>query len=317
MIKYDLSLINNILLKYLENAKIEDFEFIKKLNSIILNTKELQYGGKCIEKINLADTIQLAYKFLYSIDSKYANYLVKRINDGTMEFSQKFESGYSGYDFQNDKRVIGIPVTNTIDDGFVIIHEIIHDYNLDFNNLTETRHLFTEFLSICVELLFSDFLQKDNLFLDDKTSRVNNIFLFIKRISYKTDFEIRLMSHFLDYGYVDKDVIENIIPDNNETYMWQVNYSLSDACKFKTMSLDFSQRYVIGGLFSSYLYERILNNPNNIEEFKELNEIINCVSCEDFVNYLGLEVEDCKSFILTDESVKKLEKSYNNELKRF
>ena len=276
----------------------------------------MQYCEKNTKKIAIQDTLHLVYKFLRIIDSSYADYLIKRVNDGSMEFSTQFEVGQSLYNLKLQKRRIMIPIKYTIDDAYIIIHELLHDYNLDINNLSVARHLFTETISILGEILFKDYLKQNNLFVEDYQKRIKNDFWFIKRIAFKNDFEIKLMLYYLENGYIDKSVVSNILCDTNESYVFQANYSLMDANEFETMSLDISQRYIIGGLFASYMHERILKNPQNIEEFKEINDIINYINFEDVVNYFDLEVENYDNFVLTDESVKRLQKSYNNELKR-
>ena len=77
------------------------------------------------------------------------------------------------------------------------------------------------------------------------------------------------------------------------------------------------QRYIQGILLATYIHDRIIEDPTKIKEAIELNESLNDTSIEEiFARFnLPLEVEE-KHFVIPEETIKILEKSYVNELKR-
>lgn len=114
------------------------------------------------------------------------------------------------------------------------------------------------------------------------------------------------------------DLGDKIIGDlysKNDEYNWQIYYSINDAIKNKTLALDIDQRYSIGIVFASYLHQQIIDNSKNVYKLFELNEMINNTIVEELMYYLDLDVEDTDNIRLTYESIKKLEKAYQKELK--
>lgn len=83
----------------------------------------------------------------------------------------------------------------------------------------------------------------------------------------------------------------------------------------KDLSFPFEERYVIGYLFACYMLDRVDSNSKNINEFFELNDIINKFKFLNLTNYLELDVVDARTLDLTDESYKKIEAAFVKRLK--
>ena len=64
------------------------------------------------------------------------------------------------------------------------------------------------------------------------------------------------------------------------------------------------------------MLDRVDSNSKNINEFFELNDIINKFKFLNLTNYLELDVVDARTFDLTDESYKKIENAFVKRLKK-
>ena len=56
--------------------------------------------------------------------------------------------GQSYYNHESQRRVVEVPITRTIEDAFVMVHEVLHDMNLKPNSNTADRMLYTETISM-------------------------------------------------------------------------------------------------------------------------------------------------------------------------
>lgn len=305
--------LNNILYMYLKNNNEEEFIYIQKIIDIVLNNKRRFELKEFNTYMELYKSLTLVYKFLKELNPNYEKYFERKLDDGTISFDYNYEMGYSYFDNNFHKRIL-IPVNHNIYDAFVIIHELMHNKNLKVNSNSITRHLFTESLSILGEMLFHDYLIKNKLYVHDANKHIEDVFWAANRITMKNDFEIKMSLGFLNNRYLSNDTIKTLYSKNDE-YNWQIYYSIIDALKNKTLAIDTEQRYTIGIVFASYMHQRIINNQKKIYELFELNDIINDITLEELMYYLDLDVEDNDNFILTYDSIEKLEKSYKKELK--
>ena len=63
------------------------------------------------------------------------------------------------------------------------------------------------------------------------------------------------------------------------------------------------------------MYERIKINSKNKHELFDINDMINEISFKELMSYLDLETEKKDEFLLTNDSLDILEKSYKKVLK--
>lgn len=312
MINYNL--LNEKLYTYLEGACIDDLKFIKSLNDIILRNafskKILDYK----EKIDLNYSASLAYTFFKYLSDDYASYFEKRLNDGTIHFSYNYEIGQSYYDNTNKKRIIEVPITNTIEDSFVMVHETLHDMNLKPNFISESRMLYYETISMLGEILFEEFLINHKLHMSDSKRQIHNMFASVSFMALCSDFDLKLISDFINNdGYVDITFFKNLCAKYDSDVLDETFLSLFNNSH---LSLNINQRYIIGCLLACYMRDRIKNNPKNLCEFIETNDMMQDVYFESLINYLDLSIEeDDEHLIFTDESLKNLEKCYKKEIK--
>lgn len=307
----NVKLINEMLDEYLEDACLEDFEFTKKLNDIVLKNTKFYKEVKYKEKIDLNYSASLVYTFFKSINEEYAVYFEKRLHDGTFEFSDKFQVGESYFDKRQNRRVIKIPITGSIEDSYVMVHELLHDMNCLIEQLFLCRVLTTETISMLGGLLFYAFLVKYNLKPKENRKTIINDFYSIRKLSLLTDLELKIIDEYFKCGYVSSNFLNYLNLNYDEDVMDHLYLNDSD-----TLQIDYNQRYIIGALLSCYMYDRIKQNPKLINELFDINIIMNHTYFECIIDYLDLKIKpDDEYLLLTDDSLNKLEKTYKKVLK--
>lgn len=309
----DYKILNDNLFDYLDGAKLEELKLIKSLNDIVLRNKFNQKILGYKEKMDLDYTASLAYTFFKYLSEDYASYFEKRLTDGTIKFSKDYLIGQSYYNHEIQRRVVEVPITRTIEDAFVMIHEVLHDMNLNPNDNTADRMLYTETISLLGEILFEDFLSMYNLHVKDGKRNIHNMFASVSTIAESNDFDLNLITEFIKNGYVDKSYFNSLYSHYDSEIIEETINSLKS---YSLLQLEINQRYIIGSLLSCYMHDRIKSNPKYLCEFIETNSMMTNNSFESLINYLDLDIKDNDEYLLfTNKSLKKLEKCYKNEIK--
>ena len=296
-----------------ELTGIEDLAFISKLTKIILDSKEVRFDYKYNKKYSLKESDRIVKEFLEYLNPYYKEYYETRKNDGTILFDhnpQTIEPAFSSYDIFNKKRIIYIPLEKTIEDCFAIIHELMHDINMDITIENMARYFYTEGLSLLSELLLEDYLKEKNI---KQCINPNNRGLYsLKSKAIEVDFNIKLIEAYLRDGYINISNLMDILnsypilyDDDLECILYKISYD-------KELTLDDEQPYIIGGLMATYMYDRIKNNKNNIMELFELNQMLKYYNYSQVLEYLDLEIVDGN---LSEDSYKQLEEKYKKYLK--
>lgn len=301
--------------EYIKNAEItsvDDFKFIKTINDIIFYEGLRKYDLRYTSKKSLKKNDKFVLEFLEKLNFFYRDYYKMRKIDGTFiyDISKKSENAYSDYDCDNKKRIIYIPLKNTIHDAFAIVHELFHDINLDTCENSVTRYAFTEALSLLAELLLEDYLNEKGI----KDYQVNNN-RNINSIWYKAlevDFNLQLITNYLDKGYFNEQVFDEILKLYTKPEIEYLELVINDMLEKESLTIDYEQCYIIGIFIATYMYDRIKSNKKNIQEVFELNEMIKEYTIEQVFDYLNLDYDDEE---LTYDSYQKLKRAYQNYLK--
>lgn len=306
--------INKSLDIYLDGNTIKDFSFLKSLNTIVLNNTFYQKEADYTEKISIEESIDLVYSFLKELDNNYALYFETRIDSGDISFSTGFKQGSSYYDKRLKRKRIEVPIKYSIDDAYCLVHELFHDMNLEPLDLgNETRLLTTEAISMLVEFLFKDFLEKYKLGNSDNKKVLINSFSGVYKVASIINLKLKLLDRYFEYGLIGKKYFKYLKKHYENDVIYYAPFQ--DKNEF---SLEFNQRYIIGVLLSTYMYQRIQNNYNSINELKWINNIMHDCKFKDIIKYLGLSIKgDDEYFLLTDSSLEKLEKTYKKVQKEF
>ena len=269
---------------------------------------------KYTKKVPLKKNIKYVSEFLYNLNPEYYEYLKLRLKDGTFIFDEEAkENAYSTYDIIDKRRIIYIPVLNTLEDSFSIVHELMHDMNLSVeDSLYEniSRYYFTEGISILSEYLLSDYLINKKV----KDAKVNNEkIIYASRIkAVLTDFNLRLVNHYIENGYVTEADIVDILGLYNVSELPYLKETLEEIVDSGELTIVNEQRYVISSLISSYMYNRIHISNKNIQELFDMNELIQNNDFQAILDYLGFDYND---FDLTDKSYEMLRDNYKKFVK--
>ena len=305
--------LNEIMLQYVLKRNlydISDYSSIYTMSKIILDSRVPNFGDKRKNRFGLTNSYKLAYEFFYSLDPKYASYFVDRANSGDIYlryFKRNTENAYS-FIGEDGRKKIYFPYGLDICDCFIIVHEMFHDMNLDLENSTVTRHLFTEYISFFGEFLFKDYIDKKYGIDFSISTKFSYNGFYIKAIS--VHFQIMLVKKFLDKGYLDDYDIARIINQYNPVYrnmlvsIFKQIYINGDLC------LDFDNRYVIAVLLTCYTRDLIKEKKYDIDMFKFLNDNINYLFPLEVYSMLDLDVVCESTLDLSFNSYDKLKKSY-------
>lgn len=296
-----------------EISSIDDIMLMLKTTDIILKEKDFHFVAKYKNKCSLSKCNSLVEEFLLSLNPKYLDYYKMRKSDGTVyfDYSSDAEPPHSCYDYENNKRCIYIPITNTIEDAFSIVHELFHDINMGEEEDSYGRYFFTESLSYLGEILFSEFLSSKDI-ADAKNVIINDLY-YLKKKALEVNFNLRLIGEYLLNGYLDKLSITDIILSYPQKYFDDVMEFVYIISNEEELTLEEEETYVLSSLVATYMYDRIKKNKKYIDELFDLNEVLNDYSLSQVLDYLDLDYDDFK---LTDESYNILRSKYKKFIKR-
>ena len=307
--------LNSILEKYFNDVGYgfsDDYNSVKKMSEIILSIREPRFNDKIKNRVGINRCIQFSHEFFDSFDFRYGDYFLKRLSQGGYDFKRvehnSSEIPCSYYDFELCEKKIYLPYENTICDAFSIVHETLHDTNLDPNNLTLTRSLFTEYISMFGEFLFENFLV-DNY--DIKCKLSNNYSFnacYIKAL--KVDFQLSLIKCYLDKGSINDFDFYSILCHYDKDYRRYLYCIYLSIINSNDLNFDYEMRYLFGILLSCYSYDRFLNNDFDLDLFKFINESINYLEADAVYSYLDLDLINYDDLMLSNDSYDALSKSY-------
>ena len=289
----------------------DEFVAIKKFAEIILNYREPIFYQKLKNRCGIERSISYTYDFFYNIDKNYGQYFIDRIGSGDfiIEKDKKSSLENSGSFYSDDlsRKIIYILSNESICDAFAMVHETLHDKNLDINNLSITRNMFTEYISMFGEFLFEDFM-KD--YLGKQVNYNNNYgfyYCFYKALN--VDFQIKLIDCFINNGQITNWHFNCILKSYNLKYHNCIMYYY-DMIKKNGINLQVEMRYLIGVLLSCYTSFKLKNNEFSTKDFVDINDNLNDLEPEDIYGILDLDILDNYTLMLTNESCNKLAKSY-------
>ncbi|MBP3461270.1 MAG: hypothetical protein J6K21_02545 [Bacilli bacterium] len=291
-----------------------DFKLISTLSNIIMNEDDKNRNYKYTKKYLLKENDKLVTNFLEKLNPFYREYYETRKEDGTIIFDNNKDAydkcAFSEYDDIYKKRIIYIPVRSTIEDSFSIVHELFHDINLYEKLKNVTRMFYTEGLSLLGEMLLEDYLVENNI--KDAKIPMNYSLYCAKSKAIETDFNINLILKYFEDNYIDSGKIIEIIESYPYNYASDLSEILSKIINNEELTIDNEQPYILGTLIATYMYDRIKNNKNNINELFELNQELKNYEFEQVLDYLEL---DYNNVDLNDETYKKLENCYKKYVK--
>lgn len=319
----DIEVLNKILYDFAcetDDLYIEDFYLIDNFRSIILDNKTILTPSNYHRHISLNKSIRYSYEFLKTLDERYADKLMKNIEDGVINFYQraKEETTNASLEVDEEKKYskIVLPYDRTIEDSYAITHEQLHDTNMDPNRLNTTCSLFTEMISFLGELLQRDYFEKRSSTPKEYRKNMSDSFFATRVYAISMNFELELIKRFINKGFIHFQDIRDICKGKSTEELETIYLELEKILDNGELNYYKSQNYIISNVLACYLHQRILDNPKKIKEFNELNKLINVYPIDRIFDYLELDMKNYRFLNLTDDSYKVLRKCYNNEIKR-
>lgn len=312
-------ILNGILQEVMDEGQFfeEDYILIKKFCEIIRNAGIPFFNTKYKSNMRISTALEYSLDFLEKIDPRYSYNLEQLVNNEQLYLhSGKNNYGLSQLIVDDGKSIINMYQRFTIEDSYTLTHENIHDTNRDLNNITVTWHLMTETFSILSEMLQMEYFRK--LKNTPKNYKLNEmdtlIALYIK--ACRLDFEIELLFAYNTHGYINKYIYKDILSRYNNYEKSEVSIHILNIINNGDLYYSSLQRDIIGGILSSYMFDRIESNSSRIQEFIELNDNINYMSFIDVFKYLDLDIVNKEFVLLSDASNNTLYDNYKKRLKR-
>lgn len=296
----------------------------EKFCNIILNSfnfKKFCMNPKFIKDISKEKTIEYTTAFLSSLKVDYVKRMNDNIKDGILKFTT-IDECKTGFASMINGRNICVPLGYNLGDTFILTHEQIHDVTMTNVDLSETWSYFTETPTMLAELLEKDYLKAKGI--DDRELK-KYLRYSISGYTYRAlmlKVQINMLKEILTNGYIDKIFLSNLIIEiNNICHDEFLTCDAIDDSIVKLFDGDecfyfFDLRYVIGGILSTYLHDKIISNPKLLKEFSKYNESFMDLDIQGVFESIGLNFTEDDIIDIIDTDYKKLEKCYKKELNR-
>ena len=308
-----LTKINKLIKEYIIelNPDETDFNFISSLVDIVINTKSKATRQTYRSVYRLSDSLISSKKFLSSLDPSYGDLLLKLLKSEELELVKV--TGRNNYIASSTLTESGIhhiflPYNETIEDSYTIVHEVLHDSNVSLE-LTESRFLFTEAISILGEMLFEDYYSSTKP--KEYLKNGKDLLYAILNKAVSLHIQIELIKLFLKYGEVNKSNIKEIgVTDSLKPF---INMYLNYYSKLDELPFDNDQRHLMGFLFASYMHD----SGDGAHYLTDISRVINDVSFDDILSSIGIHTTNSDGYDLDIASKKVLKKIYERAVIKY
>lgn len=308
-----LTKINKLIKEYIIelNPDESDFNFISSLVDIVINTRSKATRQTYRSVYRLSDSLISSKKFLSSLDPSYGDLLLKLLKSEELELVKV--TGRNNYIASSTLTESGIhhiflPYNETIEDSYTIVHEVLHDSNVSLE-LTESRFLFTEAISILGEMLFEDYYSSTKP--KEYLKNGKDLLYAILNKAVSLHIQIELIKLFLKYGEVNKSNIKEIgVTDSLKPF---INMYLNYYSKLDELPFDNDQRHLMGFLFASHMHD----SGDGANYLRDINRVINDVNFDDILSSIGIHTTNSDGYDLDIASKKVLKKTYERAVIKY
>lgn len=308
-----LTKINKLIKEYIIelNPDETDFNFISSLVDIVINTRSKATRQTYRSVYRLSDSLISSKKFLSSLDPSYGDLLLKLLKSEELELVKV--TGRNNYIASSTLTESGIhhiflPYNETIEDSYTIVHEVLHDSNVSLE-LTESRFLFTEAISILGEMLFEDYYSSTKP--KEYLKNGKDLLYAILNKAVSLHIQIELIKLFLKYGEVNKSNIKEIgVTDSLKPF---INMYLNYYSKLDELPFDNDQRHLMGFLFASHMHD----SGDGANYLRDINRVINDVNFDDILSSIGIHTTNSDGYDLDIASKKVLKKTYERAVIKY
>ena len=308
-----LTKINKLIKEYIIelNPDETDFNFISSLVDIVINTRSKATRQTYRSIYKLSDSLISSKKFLTSLDPSYGDLLLKLLKSEELELVKV--TGRNNYIasstiLDSGLHHIFLPYNETIEDSYTIVHEVLHDSNVSLE-LTESRFLFTEAISILGEMLFEDYYSSTKP--KEYLKNGKDLLYAILNKAVSLHIQIELIKLYLRYGEVNKSNIKEIgVTDSLKPF---INMYLKYYSKLDELPFDNDQRHLMGLLFASHMHD----SGYGANYLRNINRVINDVSFDDILSSIGIHTTNSDGYDLDNASKKVLKKTYEKAVIKY
>lgn len=308
-----LTKINKLIKEYIIelNPDETDFNFISSLVDIVINTRSKATRQTYRSVYRLSDSLISSKKFLSSLDPSYGDLLLKLLKSEELELVKV--TGRNDYIasstiLDSGLHHIFLPYNETIEDSYTIVHEVLHDSNVSLE-LTESRFLFTEAISILGEMLFEDYYSSTKP--KEYLKNGKDLLYAILNKAVSLHIQIELIKLYLRYGEVNKSNIKEIgVIDSLKPF---INMYLNYYSKLDELPFDNDQRHLMGFLFASHMHD----SGYGANYLRDINRVINDVSFDDILSNIGIHTTNSDGYDLDNASKKVLKKTYEKAVIKY
>ena len=262
------------------------------------------------DEMDIKETLNLVREFLANVDKKYLEVFDRSLSDGTFDLflpeDDLVERPNEPVTTPKPQANINVPITYTIEDGAIIIHEFFHFLN-DTDDLVGVREIFTEMISIYYEFRYYQFLLEkgynSKIFYKEIYKRIDSTFCSAEKLCFTAS----VLDIYHNTGDINEQNIEfldsyrNLYKSNMDSIIdyYQGENFEEEICRFRQ-----NVSYVIGTLLTFFA----LKNPEIYDiKMKYINEKINELLIEDVLNILDTKLYKCPIWI--EECVRNLKKA--------
>ena len=313
-----LEILNNLLASFLENEEFieEDYSLVKEFANMIVSARFPLGNSKYHIRIPLNKSIHYSLDFMSKLNKKYGEILEEIMKNKTMEFEYVNSKNkiLSRYIFNDEEQKIKIYVRSNLEDTYTISHETMHYINTNPSNLTSNWDYMCEVFSILTEKLQQDYFGSLPNGPKEYMNNERDTLFALYVNACQLDFIIKLIFEYEHKKEINEYDIFYLV-GKNPYYAEYATHNIIKCMEENELNFYTLQRYVIGGILSTHMYERIHNDKKKISEFIELNDFVTKMSFIDTLKYLDLEVIDEDAVILSPESNKLLRMQYEKRTK--
>lgn len=326
--------------------ELKYFDETSKLAKIIIENTPLLKKEYFSREVLLNDSIREVTNFLYTVKPSYA-YMFQNIlqekndYDDREDYSVKFykrlannqKVEYKGQHTYDDSSVrcdglVRIDYSNTVNDIFVITHEMVHKFSTPKNDSSTIKWFLGEVSTISMEFLLEDYLLQNEKYSSDELRKSKNN-RFVN--SYGASGAV-LCENILVHLYkqnnncINKDILLNYLDSlDKSSNLYEIlsvrgGGYLNDIVDKNSLTFFEHQRYVIGTILASYFHDEIKKDKNSMEKIVYLIDILghNDLQADNdlkILNNLGIPIISGNEIKISDDNIKKLTDCYKEEIK--
>lgn len=300
------NLLEEFVLEYLTRLDVifptlsQNIPLITKLASLYINcfssisldeSAYLKY-----EDMDIFTTLELVKKFLSMLDEDYLAEFDRCLSDGTITFLYNNKSD-SVCQEAGDNIDVNVSINYTVLDGCNLIHEFFHYLNSN-PNISESRELFTEYISIYFESLYMIFLVRmgysKNVIRNEILLRIDDSLNY----AYLVLMAGAVLDSYLNTGNINTRsiIFLDIYRKSYKEFLQDISDLKKGDCFFETVAnFDESVGYFIGYLLT---FHSLKDLSLGTIKCLYINKNVNDISIEEIMHTLNVDDSNFKYLIL-------------------